>query len=60
MPGEAYAVRKTDEGHYELSKVIPAPRKAKPTPKQLDQLLAESGLTPRMGWEELKNLTREP
>lgn len=60
QPGEAYAVRQTEVGHYELSKVIPAPRKKKPSPQQLDNLLATSGLTPKLDWEELRELTREP
>lgn len=58
-PGEAYAVRESAPGHYELAKVIPAPR-PKPSAKVLDALLASSPLTPKMGWEELRNLTREP
>ena len=59
QPGEAYAVRQTSNGHYELAKVVPA-RKPKPTPKELDSLLESSALTPKMNWEELRSLTREP
>lgn len=58
-PGEAYAVRQTGSGHYELAKVVPA-RRPKPTPKELDALLDSSALTPKMNWEELRSLTREP
>ncbi|MGJ3244108.1 MAG: hypothetical protein ACFE0O_14280 [Opitutales bacterium] len=59
QPGEAYAVRETAEGHYELAKVIPAP-KPRPTPEELDALLESAALTPKMSWEELRSLTREP
>ena len=59
QPGEAYAVRQTSSGHYELAKVIPA-RKPKPTPKELDTLLDSSALTPKTTWEDLRSLTREP
>ena len=59
QPGEAYAVRQTSSGHYELAKVVPA-RKPKPTAKELDALLDSSALTPKMNWEELRSLTREP
>jgi|GEM_PF-1594289 hypothetical protein len=59
-PGESYAVHQTEQGHYELAKVIPAPRKNKPTPVELDKLLATSALTPKMDWEELRSLTRDP
>lgn len=59
VPGEAYAVREASPGHYELAKVIPAP-KPKPTPKELDALLVSAALTPTMSWDELRNLTREP
>lgn len=58
-PGECYAVREARPGHYELAIVIPASR-PKPTPEELDALLASAALTPKMSWEELRNLTREP
>jgi hypothetical protein len=45
-PGESYAVREPAPGHYELAKVIPAPR-PKPTAKELDALLASAPLTPK-------------
>ena len=59
QPGEAYAVREAAQGHYELDKVIPAPR-SKPTAAELDALLASAPLTPKMDWQELRCLTREP
>jgi len=59
-PGDTYAVRQAETGHYELTKVIPAPKKPKPTPEELDALLASAALTPKMSWEELSKLTREP
>lgn len=58
-PGETYAVRQGAPGHYELAKVIPAPR-SKPTAEELDALLASAPLTPKMSWEDLRSLTREP
>jgi len=59
-PGECYAVREAGPGHYELAKVIPAPKKTKPKPSEIDALLASAALTPRMNWEQLRALTREP
>jgi hypothetical protein len=59
QPGETYAVREASPGHYELSKVIPAPR-PKPTAKQIEALLASAALAPKMSWEELREHTREP
>lgn len=59
QPGEAYAVRQTAHGHYELAKVVPA-QKPKPTPEEFDALLVSAALTPKMSWEELRSLTREP
>jgi hypothetical protein len=58
-PGESYSVREAAPGHYELAKVIPAPR-PKPTAEEMDALLASAPLTPKMDWEELRSLTREP
>ena len=59
QPGDAFAVRQTASGHYELAKVLPAP-KPRPTPGQLDAVLASAALTPSMSWEELRATTREP
>lgn len=58
-PGECYAVRESAPGHYQLAKVVPAP-KPKPSPEELDALLVSAALTPKMSWEELRSLTREP
>jgi hypothetical protein len=58
-PGESYAVRQTTRGHYELAKVIPS-QKPKPRPAELDALLISAALTPKMSWEELRGMTREP
>lgn len=57
-PGETYAVREAEPGHYELTKIIPAPR-SKPGTEELDALLISAPLTPRVSWEELRSLTRE-
>jgi hypothetical protein len=53
-------VREASPGHYELAKVIPAPKKPKPKRAEVDALLASAALTPGMGWEQLRSLTREP
>lgn len=58
-PGEAYAVRQTSSGHYELAKVVPT-QKPKPTPEELDAMLDAAPLEPKMSWKELRTLTREP
>jgi hypothetical protein len=57
-PGESFSVRESAPGHYELAKVIPAPR-PKPTAEELDALLLSAPLTPKMSWDELRQLTRE-
>jgi hypothetical protein len=59
VPGETYSVREVAPGHYERSTVIPAPR-PKPTAGELDALFASAPLTPKMSWEELRSLTRDP
>ena len=59
-PGECYAVKEAGPGHYELAKVIPAPRKPKPKRGEIDALLGSAALTPKMNWEQLRGLTREP
>lgn len=59
-PGECYAVRESEPGHYELAKVIPAPKKPKPKPAEIDALLVSAALTPEMNWEQLRSITREP
>ena len=59
-PGECYAVTEARPGHYELAKVIPASKKPKSKPAEIDALLASAALTPRMNWEQLRVLTREP
>ncbi len=60
QPGESYAVWETSPGHFELAKVIPAPAKPKPTDAEIDALFASAALTPKMSWEQLRTLTREP
>jgi len=60
QPGETYAIWQDHAGHYELTKVVPAPKKNKPTPRKIDALMKSAALTPKMGWEELHTLTREP
>ncbi|QTN33973.1 hypothetical protein HZ994_17165 [Akkermansiaceae bacterium] len=59
-PGECYAVRQSGSGHYELAKVIPAPKKRRAKPAEIDALLASFALTPSMGSQQLRTLTREP
>ncbi len=60
QPGECYEVRVAGLGHYELTKVIPAPRAPKPDPAEIDALFASAALTPAMSSEQLRALTREP
>lgn len=59
-PGECYAVREAGTGHYELAKVVPAAKTPKPTPAEVDALLASFPLTPSMTSNDLRTLTREP
>ncbi len=60
MPGEIYAVWQNKDGHYELTKVAPAPKQTKNTPEDLDALLISAALTPKMSWQELRSQTRAP
>ncbi len=60
LPGECYAVRVSSPGHYELAKVMPAPRQQVLGPAEIDALLASAALTPSMSSEQLSSLTREP
>jgi hypothetical protein len=59
-PGECYSVKEAGPGRYELVKVVPAPNKSKPKPAEVDALLASAALTPKMDWQQLRALTREP
>lgn len=59
QPGETYAVWHDAAGHYELTKVIPVPRKSLKSGKKLDALMISAGLTPKMSSEKLRNLTRD-
>lgn len=59
LPGEAYAVVREEAGRYELTQVMPAPR-SKPSAAKLEALMKAAALTPKMSWEELRQLTREP
>lgn len=58
-PGDAYVIHAPAPGNYELAKVIPAVRQ-KRTAEQVDALLDSAALTPKMSWEQLRQLTREP
>lgn len=60
QPGETYAIWQDHAGHYELTKVIPAPKRAKPTPRRIDALMRSAALTPKISSEKLRTLTREP
>jgi hypothetical protein len=59
QPGETYAVWQDEAGHYELTKVIPAPKKSKNSPRAIDALMKSAALTPRLNSEQLKAMTRE-
>jgi hypothetical protein len=59
QPGETYAVRQAEAGHYELTKVIPAPKK-KPSARTIDALMQSAALTPRLNSAQLRAITREP
>ena len=57
-PGDCFIVWQPAPGHYELAKV--AAREArKPTGDELDALRMSAPLTPEIGWEELREHTRE-
>lgn len=58
QPGETYAVWQDAEGHYELTKVIPARKGVKRSARKIDELLKSAALTPRMSSSELRAQTR--
>jgi hypothetical protein len=60
QPGETYAVWEAEPEHYELTKVIPAPKKSKPSPRTIDALMQSAALTPRLNSEQLRAITRDP
>ena len=60
LPGEAYAVVREAAGRYELTQVIPASKRPKPSAAKLEALMKAAALTPKMRWEELRQQTREP
>ncbi len=57
-PGECYVVREAGPGHFELDEVIPAPKKTKPKPSEIDGLLVSADLGRYQAYfPEIKPLT---
>lgn len=57
-PGEVYQIREVERGHFELTKLVPAPR-ATPGTAELRRRMEKHGLKPKMSWETLRKSTRE-
>ncbi|MFP4070006.1 MAG: hypothetical protein ACLFVC_07480 [Opitutales bacterium] len=58
-PGEAFAVREVEPGHYELAKMIPAPRTAPRNARATNAAIEQHALTPAIDWATLRQGTRE-
>ncbi|MDD5260810.1 MAG: hypothetical protein PHD76_03080 [Methylacidiphilales bacterium] len=58
-PGDVLSIQQTEPGHFELSILIPTPKKSPPTPSQVRRLKNDHALTPSLSWKQLRKLTRE-
>lgn len=59
-PGDVYDVQRQDESHILLVRLKPAQRRKRMTRRACLAAMKEAPLRPRMKWEQLKRLTREP
>jgi len=59
-PGDHYAIREVEPGHYELAKMIPAQRKTTCDKRAAEKAIRDHALTPALNWEALRQSTREP
>ncbi|TVQ38001.1 MAG: hypothetical protein EA370_06240 [Wenzhouxiangella sp.] len=60
QPGDVFDVQKGPDGKYVLEKLV---RQAGPRPQSAAEVLAAmeaNPMEPRLGWEELRQQTREP
>lgn len=53
LPGEVYVVVREAAGRYELTQVMPTPKRPKPVAGKIDVLLQSAALTPKMTAEEI-------
>ena len=59
-PGDVYDVQRQDEGHLLLVR-LQQPEQLKPMSKKAClEAMRKAPLRPRMKWEQLRQLTREP
>jgi hypothetical protein len=59
-PGDVYDVQRQDDSHILLVRLEPARRRKRMTRRACLAAMQEAPLRPRMKWEQLKRLTREP
>lgn len=58
-PGDVFDVQRSEDGRYELVKLIRPPVAGTRTAAEVEAALDSAPLTSRMSWEALKRLTRE-
>ena len=59
-PGDVYDVQQQDDGHVLLVRLEPAKRHIRISRRACLDAMRKSPLQPRMTWDELRKLTREP
>lgn len=59
-PGDVFDVQQQGEGRFLLVRLIRPQSKARMSQAQSLQAMATAPLRPRMKWNELRKLTREP
>jgi hypothetical protein len=59
-PGERFQVREIEPGHFELLRLVPQESSRVCTRSELDKCWSLYALTPRLSWDDLRTLTREP
>jgi len=59
-PGDVFDVQQQGEGRYLLVRLVRPEAKAHMSRAECLRAIAASPLHPRIGWEELRKITREP
>ena len=59
-PGEVYDVQRQDEGRLLLVRLEPPQRPERISKQACLEAMADAPLRPTMGWDRLRQLTREP
>ena len=60
-PGEVYQLIEEEPGRYSLTRmVVPPPRKQPTSIAEVRKAMRSAPLKPKLSWEKLRDLTREP